>query len=79
MANHSSSLKRIRQNYTRRIRNKYVYKSTRTAIKKFIKNEKKYQYSQVISMIDKLVKKHIIHMNKAKRLKNKLRKNFVKN
>ncbi|WP_185850009.1 30S ribosomal protein S20 [Blattabacterium cuenoti] len=73
MANHLSALKRIRQNHTRRFRNRYVYKSTRTAIKKLMKEKKKEQYSKVISMIDKLAKKNIIHMNKAARLKNKLK------
>ncbi|AER40457.1 MAG: 30S ribosomal protein S20 [Flavobacteriales bacterium] len=73
MANHSSSLKRIRQSNIRRLRNKYVYKSTRTAIKQLINGKKnKDKYSKVISMIDKLAKKNIIHMNKAARLKNRL-------
>ncbi|WP_185852359.1 30S ribosomal protein S20 [Blattabacterium cuenoti] len=72
MANHLSSLKRIRQNHTRRLRNKYVYKSTKTAIKKLLIDKNKKQYSIVISMIDKLAKKNIIHVNKASRLKKKL-------
>ncbi|AWU43807.1 30S ribosomal protein S20 [Blattabacterium sp. (Cryptocercus kyebangensis)] len=80
MANHLSALKRIRQNHTRRLRNKYVYKSTRTSIKQLIKGvKKKEEYSKVFSMIDKLSKKNIIHMNKAARLKNKLRKNLLIN
>ncbi|WP_341665967.1 30S ribosomal protein S20 [Blattabacterium cuenoti] len=75
MANHLSSLKRIRQNHTRRLHNKYAYKSTKTAIKKLlIDNKNKKQYSIVISMIDKLAKKNIIHVNKASRLKKKLSK-----
>ncbi|WP_341663999.1 30S ribosomal protein S20 [Blattabacterium cuenoti] len=77
MANHLSSLKRIRQNHTRRLRNKYAYKSTKTAIKKLLIDKNKKQYSIVISMIDKLAKKNIIHVNKAARLKKKLsKKNF---
>ncbi|WP_185861474.1 30S ribosomal protein S20 [Blattabacterium cuenoti] len=72
MANHLSSFKRIKQNHTRRLRNKYVYKSTKTAIKKLLMNKNKKEYSVVISMIDKLSKKNIIHMNKADRLKKKL-------
>ncbi|WP_185864655.1 30S ribosomal protein S20 [Blattabacterium cuenoti] len=74
MANHLSSFKRIRQNQIRRIRNKYAYKSTKTAIKKFLINKE--GYSKVISMIDKLVKRNIIHKNKSSRLKNSLRKNI---
>ncbi|WP_341665204.1 30S ribosomal protein S20 [Blattabacterium cuenoti] len=77
MANHLSSLKRIRQNHTRRLRNKYAYKSTKTAIKKLLIDKNKKQYSIVISMIDKLAKKNIIHMNKAARLKKKLSKKIV--
>ncbi|WP_341655969.1 30S ribosomal protein S20 [Blattabacterium cuenoti] len=78
MANHLSSLKRIRQNHTRRLRNKYAYKSTKTAIKKLlIDNKNKKQYSIVISMIDKLAKKNIIHVNKASRLKKKLSKKIL--
>ncbi|WP_113738363.1 30S ribosomal protein S20 [Blattabacterium clevelandi] len=80
MANHLSALKRIRQNNTRRLRNKYVFKSTRTTIKQLIKGKKKKEeYSKVFSMIDKLSKKNIIHMNKAARLKNKLRKKLLIN
>ncbi|WP_341660626.1 30S ribosomal protein S20 [Blattabacterium cuenoti] len=77
MANHLSSLKRIRQNHTRRLRNKYAYKSTRTAIKKLLIDKNKKQYSIVISMIDKLAKKNIIHVNKAARLKKKLSKKIL--
>ncbi|WP_185858158.1 30S ribosomal protein S20 [Blattabacterium cuenoti] len=79
MANHLSSLKRIRQNYVRRLRNKYLYKSTKTAIKKFFLDQNKKQYSIVISMIDKLAKKNIIHANKAARLKKKLSKKIIFN
>lgn len=79
MANHLSSLKRIRQNQVKRLRNRYAYKSTKTAIKKFLNNDKKNgkDYSKVISMIDKLVKKNIIHKNKSSRLKNKLSRNLL--
>ncbi|BAM99531.1 30S ribosomal protein S20 [Blattabacterium cuenoti] len=77
MANHLSSLKRIRQNHTRRLRNKYAYKSTKTAIKKLLIDKNKKQYSIVISMIDKLAKKNIIHVNKAARLKKKLSKKIL--
>ncbi|BAR91988.1 30S ribosomal protein S20 [Blattabacterium cuenoti] len=77
MANHLSSLKRIRQNHTRRLRNKYAYKSTKTAIKKLLIDKNKKQYSIVISMIDKLAKKNIIHVNKASRLKKKLSKKIL--
>ncbi len=74
MANHLSSIKRIKQNRIKRLRNKYMYKSTKTAIKKLLKNQDKKQYPIVISMIDKLSKKNIIHTNKAARLKKRLSK-----
>ncbi|WP_185855699.1 30S ribosomal protein S20 [Blattabacterium cuenoti] len=74
MANHLSSFKRIRQNYVRRLRNRYVHKSTKTAIKKLLQNKNKKDLHLVISMIDKLSKKKIIHINKASRWKNKLLK-----
>jgi small subunit ribosomal protein S20 len=35
MANHKSSLKRIRANETRRIRNRYYGKTMRNAVRKF--------------------------------------------
>ena len=35
MANHKSSIKRIRSNEAKRLRNKYQHKTTRNAIKKF--------------------------------------------
>ncbi|WP_185883105.1 30S ribosomal protein S20 [Blattabacterium cuenoti] len=74
MTKHLSSFKRIKQNQNKRIRNKYAYKSTKTAIKKLIKNTNKTDYYKVISMIDKLSKKNIIHINKASRIKKKLKK-----
>ncbi|WP_185869243.1 30S ribosomal protein S20 [Blattabacterium cuenoti] len=79
MANHLSSLKRIRQNNTRRLRNRYVYKSTKTAIKKLLTRKEMEKHSIVISMIDKLAKKNIIHINKASRLKTQLNKKLLSN
>ncbi|WP_185878072.1 30S ribosomal protein S20 [Blattabacterium cuenoti] len=77
MANHLSSIKRIRQNRIKRIRNRYIYKSTRTLIKKLLINKDKKSYPKVISMIDKLSKKNIIHLNKASRLKKYLHKKII--
>lgn len=80
MANHSSSIKRIRQNKKKKLSNKYLFKSTKTAIKKFInkdindKDINKKNYFNITSMIDKLSKKNIIHYNKANRIKRKLTK-----
>lgn len=78
MANHKSSLKRIRANETRRVRNRYYSKTMRNAVRKFRALENKSEASEklpkLISMIDKLAKKTIIHKNKAGNLKSKLTK-----
>ena len=78
MANHKSALKRIRQNETKRLRNRYYHKSTRTAVKKLRAEEDKAAAEaflpKVVSMLDKLAKKNIIHKNKASNLKSKLAK-----
>ncbi|NTW24342.1 MAG: 30S ribosomal protein S20 [Lentimicrobium sp.] len=76
MANHKSSLKRIRANETRRIRNRYYGKTMRNAVRKFRsldnKTEAAEKLPKLISMIDKLAKKTVIHKNKAGNLKSKL-------
>lgn len=77
MANHKSALKRIRQDKVKKLRNRYDYKSTRTAIKKYKKNINHLPLSKVFSMVDKLVKKNIIHINKASRIKSFLCKNPI--
>lgn len=81
MANHKSALKRIRSNEAKRARNKYQHKTTRNAIKGLrelsVKKDAEEQLSKVISMIDKLAKKNIIHENKASNLKSKLTKHVA--
>ena len=76
MANHKSALKRIRQTETKRLNNRYYAKTTRNAIKKFRletnKDEAVKLYPEVVSMIDKLAKKNVIHKNKASNLKSSL-------
>jgi small subunit ribosomal protein S20 len=76
MANHKSSLKRIRSSEKRRQLNRYQHKTTRNAIKKLEetsdKKEAEKLLTDVTSMIDKLAKKNIIHQNKAGNLKSKL-------
>lgn len=78
MANHKSSIKRIRANATKRLRNRYQAKTTRNAIKKLRTTTSKKEASplltKVISMIDRLAKKNIIHKNKAANNKSKLTK-----
>jgi len=76
MANHKSALKRIRSNETKRLRNKYDHKTTRTYISKLrattTKKEAEDLLPKVNSMLDNLAKKNIIHKNKASNLKSKL-------
>jgi small subunit ribosomal protein S20 len=76
MANHKSALKRIRANETRKIQNRYHGKTMRNAIKKFkaigAKAEAVTQLPKLVSMIDKMAKRAVIHKNKAANLKSKL-------
>ena len=76
MANHKSALKRIRSNDKKRLLNRLQHKTARNAIKKLreikVKKEAKKLYPNVISLIDKLAKKKIIHTNKAGNIKSKL-------
>jgi len=76
MANHKSSLKRIRQSESRKLENKYYAKTTRNAVKKLRNTTEKAaaeaQYPEVSAMLDKLAKKSVIHKNKASNLKSKL-------
>lgn len=76
MANHKSALKRIRKSETRRIHNRYYAKTMRSAVKsmRMITNKEEAiaKLPAVISMIDKVAKKEIIHKNKAANLKSKL-------
>ena len=78
MANHKSAEKRIRANESKRLRNRYQHKTTRTFIKRLkgatVKNEAEELFKQVVSMIDKLAKKGVIHKNKAANQKSKLSK-----
>jgi small subunit ribosomal protein S20 len=78
MANHKSAIKRNRSNATKRLRNRYQAKTTRSAIKELRLSEDKAAaselYKKVASMLDKLAKRSIIHKNKAANQKSKLAK-----
>ena len=73
MANHKSSIKRIRQTKTRTLHNKYYAKTMRNAVRKLRamtnKGEALKMYPSVQKMLDKLAKVHIIHKNKAANIK----------
>ena len=82
MANHKSSLKRIRQDAKKRLRNRYYKKTTRSAIQRLRELEdaddaRKFA-PKVFSMIDKLAKRNIWHDNKAANLKSSLARHVNK-
>ncbi|MCM1371939.1 MAG: 30S ribosomal protein S20 [Bacteroides sp.] len=76
MANHKSSLKRIRQEQKRRLHNRYYAKTMRNAVRKLRATTDKATaielYPSVQKSLDKLAKVNIIHKNKAANLKSKL-------
>lgn len=76
MANHKSAQKRIRSNEAKRSRNKYQHKTARNAMRKLRTLKDKKEASdllpKVVSMLDKLAKRNIIHKNKAANLKSGL-------
>lgn len=76
MANHKSAIKRVRSDEAKRLRNKYQHKTTRNAIRDLRamtdKKEAEKALPGVVSMIDKIAKRNIIHKNKASNLKSGL-------
>lgn len=76
MADHKSSIKRIRSNETKRVLNKYQHKTTRNATRKLReltdKIEAEKLFPTIVTMLDKLAKRNIIHKNKAANLKSGL-------
>jgi small subunit ribosomal protein S20 len=76
MANHKATKKDMRQAAKRRDRNKYYGKTTRNAIRDIKAVQDKAaagkELPEVISMIDRLAKRGVIHKNKASNLKSKL-------
>ena len=78
MANHKATKKDVRQSAKRRERNRYYGKTTRNAIRDLKEVTDKAaadkDLPEVISMIDRLAKRGVIHKNKASNLKSKLTK-----
>ena len=78
MANHKATKKDIRQSEKRRDRNRYYGKTTRNAIRKLLavanKTEAIGELPKVVSMIDKLAKRNVIHKNKASNIKSGIAK-----
>ena len=78
MANHNSSLKRIRQTETRRLHNRYYAKTMRNAVRKLRATTDKAAATELLpkvqKMLDKLAARNIIHKNKAANLKSSVSK-----
>jgi len=78
MANHKSSLKRVRQTETRNERNRYQHKTTRNAVRALRdstdKKEAEKLLPEVTAMLDKLAKTNVIHKNKAANLKSSVKR-----
>ena len=78
MAHHKSSKKRIRSNEKKRVENRYYAKTMRNALRDFRALDDKQvaveRLPKMVSIIDKLAKRSVIHKNKAANLKSKLSK-----
>ncbi len=81
MANHKSAIKRIRSSGKKRLINRFQAKTTRNAIRKLrattSSKEAKKLFPTVVSHLDKLAKKNVIHSNKASNLKSKLARHIA--
>ena len=76
MANIKSAKKRILQSEKRRLRNRTSKISARNMVRKLLKmtsyDEAKVFYPEVVSKLDKLSQKHVIHRNTASNQKSRL-------
>jgi len=81
MANHKATKKHFRQAAKRRDRNRYNGNTTRNAMRNLLALTDKAavtaELPKVISMIDKLAKRNVIHKNKASNLKSGLVKQLA--
>ena len=78
MANHKSSVKRIRSNDAKKERNRYHAKTMRNALKTVRTTKDKAEAEKLVptvsSMLDKLAKTNVIHKSKAANLKSSIAK-----
>ena len=76
MANHISSLKRIRQTDKRRLANRYWQKTARNSVRRIRKMTDKAEalaaYNKVSSLLERLGRKNVISQHKASNLRSKL-------
>ena len=82
MANHASAVKRMRQNETRRKRNKAIKSKVNTLVNKVLNSSEKEQadvvLKEAVSVIDKAASKGKLHKNTAARKKARLTKHVNK-
>ena len=82
MANHKSTIKRIRQNKTRKLHNHYYAKTMRNALRDLRNTKDKAEatamFPKLQKMLDKLAKQNIIHWKKAANLKSNTAKLIAK-
>ena len=78
MPTHKSAEKALRQSISRNLRNKAVKSKVRTTIKKVEtardQTQAKELLKQTFSLLDKAVKRNVIHFNQASRTKSRLTK-----
>ena len=81
MAQHKSAKKRIRQNDKKRIRNRHIRTTLRSALKRFEQTlekqnaeELKALMGKTISIVDTAASKGVIHKNKAARHVSQIRR-----
>ena len=78
MAHHKSAKKRIRSSEKKRVAHRYYAKTMRNALRDFRaltdKAAATERLPKMVSIIDKLAKRSVIHKNKAANLKSKLMK-----
>ena len=76
MANHKSSIKRIRRDKKMNLHNRYYAQTMRNAVRKLRamtdKEEAVKMYPSVQKILDKLAKTNLIHKNKAANIKSSL-------
>ncbi len=81
MANHKSAIKKIRADERKRLANRYYAKTMRNALRDFRATEDVKEASErlpkLISQIDRLAKRSVIHKNKAANLKSKCMKRIA--
>ena len=76
MANHKSTLRRIRSDKSKTLNNKYYHKTMRNLLRDIRLEDDKSkalaEMPKLVSQLDKLAKRGTIHKNKAANLKSKL-------